>query len=171
MGAWLAGSLIMFVVATQNFYTVDRLLADSDSSVFRAQVEHLGQTRGRELLRYLSSELNRLYFQLWNVAQLALALVLLWLLGRNPEHVRVRRGIVSMTAVVLLMAAWLQPEITALGRSLDFVPRDPPPPGFSRFWALHAIYTTLELCKLAVGAVVTVWIARSAPREARGAVV
>jgi hypothetical protein len=45
----------------------------------------------------------------------------------------------------------------SLGRELDFVPRDPAPPGMSRFWILHAAYTTLEMVKLAVGAGVT-WI-------------
>ena len=167
IGVWLAGSLVMFVVATQNFRTVDRLLADSANSAFRAQVEQLGPAHGRELLRYLSSELNRLYFQLWNAAQLALGILVLWLLRRSPEHAAVRRGVVAMTGLVLLMTVWLQPEITSLGRSLDFVPRDPPPPGFSRFWTLHAMYTALELCKLAAGTLVAVLIARNTRETGR----
>jgi hypothetical protein len=61
----------------------------------------------------------------------------------------------------VLMTVWLQPQITSIGRSLDFVPRDPPPPAFGRFWALHGAYTALELGKLLVGIVVTVWIGRS----------
>jgi hypothetical protein len=28
MGAWIAGSICMSLVATQNFYTIDRLLAE-----------------------------------------------------------------------------------------------------------------------------------------------
>jgi hypothetical protein len=162
MGAWVAGTLIVFVIATQNFYTVDRLLTDSANAAFRAQVDSLGTARGRELLRYLSSELNRLYFQLWNGAQLALGVVVLWLPGRSRQHVRSRNGVLVMVALVSVMTLWLQPEITSLGRSLDFVPRDPEPPGMSRFWMLHAIYTTLEVCKLVLGVTVAVWLARTA---------
>jgi hypothetical protein len=59
------------------------------------------------------------------------------------------------------MTLWLTPEITSLGRSLDFVPRQPPPPGMRRFWILHATYTALELLKLLAGVAVSVWIARA----------
>ena len=69
-----------------------------------------------------------------------------------------------MLAIVVLMLAYLTPQIVSLGRALDFVPRDPPPPGMSRFWVLHAAYTSLEMIKLLVGAVVAFWIVRSASR-------
>jgi hypothetical protein len=67
-----------------------------------------------------------------------------------------------MLAIVVLMLAYLTPAIVSLGRSLDFVPRDPPPPGMQRFWMLHAAYTSLEMIKLLVGIVVTVSITRTA---------
>ena len=49
-------------------------------------VQKLGQPAARELLRYLSSELNRLYFQMWNVAQIVLGVAALWL--ASPERRR-----------------------------------------------------------------------------------
>ena len=67
-----------------------------------------------------------------------------------------------MLAIVVLMLAWLTPSIVSLGRSLDFVPRDPAPPGMQRFWILHAAYTSLELVKLFVGIIIAAWIARTA---------
>jgi hypothetical protein len=161
MGMWIAGSLFMMVVATQNFRTVDRLLTTSTNAMFSSQVETIGQTSARDLLRYLSSELNRLYFQLWNGAQLVLGLLTLWLLTGGPGSARrIRWGVGAMLAVVVLMTVWLQPEITSVGRSLDFVPRDPPPPAAGRFWTLHGVYTVLELAKLVVGLLVSFWIAR-----------
>jgi hypothetical protein len=168
MGAWLCGGLVTFVVATENFHTVDRLLTESANPAFSALVEQIGRPQARELLRYLSSELNRLYFQLWNVAQLVIGLLVLWLLARNPTAVRARRGVVIMLAVVVLMLAWVTPAITSLGRSLDFVPRDPPPPTLRRFWILHAAYTLLAVCNLVIGIMVSVWIQRS-PKEPRSA--
>ena len=173
MGAWLMGSICMSIVATQNFYTVDRLLSASSSPAFTTMVRTLGQPAARELLRYLSSELNRLYFQMWNVAQLVLGVLVLWLLvgsnGKDPAAARPRfaaTAVVVMLAIVVLMLVYLTPAIVSLGRSLDFVPRDPAPPGMSRFWVLHAAYTSLEMIKLLVGAVAAFWIVRSRHRQA-----
>jgi hypothetical protein len=175
IGGWLMGSVCMSVVATENFYTVDRLLTASSNGPFTVMVQKLGQPAARELLRYLSSELNRLYFQMWNVAQIVLGALALWLVagskGQDPAYARgagafgpAVKGIVAMLAIVVLMLAYLTPQIVSLGRELDFVPRDPPPPGMSRFWVLHAAYTSLEMIKLLVGAVVAFWIVRSSSR-------
>ena len=155
MGAWTMGSICMSIVATENFYTIDRLLEASTKAEFYATVQKLGHGPARDLLRYLSSELNRLYFQMWNVAQVALGLLACWLVGRAP---RIRWGILTMLGIVVLMLAYLTPQIVSLGRSLDFVPRDPAPPGMQRFWILHAAYTSLEMLKLVVGLVVTWWL-------------
>jgi hypothetical protein len=172
MGAWVMGSICTSIVATENFYTVDRLLAGQSSAAFTAMVEKLGQPGARELLRYLSSELNRLYFQMWNVAQIVLGAGALWLVAASDGQDRARprragpfetaavKGILAMLAIVVLMLVYLTPTIVSLGRELDFVPREPAPPGMSRFWVLHAAYTSLEMMKLAVGLLVAGLIAR-----------
>ena len=164
MGAWVMGSMCMSLVATQNFYTVDRLLADQSSAAFTAMVQKLGQPAARELLRYLSSELNRLYFQMWNVAQVVLGVGALWLsrpsaAGAKADGLALK-SIVAMLAIVVLMLVYLTPAIVSLGRDLDFVPREPAPPGMSRFWVLHAAYTSLEMLKLALGLLVAGLLAR-----------
>src|SRR5262245_7594948 len=154
MGAWLMGTICMSIVATENFYTIDRLLAARANPAFASAVDRLGSPVSRDLLRYLSSELNRLYFQMWNVAQIVLGGIALWLVAG-----RARRGVMAMLAIVVVMLAYLTPAIVSLGRSLDFVPRDPSPPGMQRFWILHAAYTSLEMIKLFVGVLVAYWIA------------
>jgi hypothetical protein len=58
------------------------------------------------------------------------------------------------------MLVYLTPAIVTLGRSLDFVPRDPAPPEMSRFWILHAAYTSLEMLKLVVGVLVAASLAK-----------
>jgi len=160
MGAWLMGTICTSIVATQNFYTIDRLLAARANAAFASAVDQLGTPQGRDLLRYLSSELNRLYFTMWNVAQLVLGVLVLWLVDR-----RARRGVIAMLAIVIAMVAYLTPSIVSLGRSLDFVPRDPAPPGMQRFWILHAAYTSLEMIKQLIGAVVTYWIVKAGSGE------
>jgi hypothetical protein len=164
MGAWLMGTICMSIVATENFYTIDRMLAARANPAFASAVDRLGSPAARDLLRYLSSELNRLYFQMWNVAQLVLGATALWLVAG-----RARRGVMAMLAIVLLMLVYLTPAIVSLGRSLDFVPRDPPPSGMQRFWILHGAYTSLEMIKLLVGGVVAYSIA-AAPRSGQRAV-
>ena len=71
-------------------------------------------------------------------------------------------SVLGISFAVVLMLVWLTPAIVSLGRSLDFVSRDPPPPGMQRFWVLHAAYTSLEMIKLVVGIVVTAWVTRTA---------
>jgi len=171
MGMWIMGSICMSVVATENFYTIDRLLDSSTNVEFHSAVQKLGHAPARDLLRYLSSELNRLYFQTWNVAQLVLGALALWLVARSaapsaPQGAhrrRALRGVAAMLAVVVLMLVYLTPQIVSLGRSLDFVPRDPAPPGMQKFWILHAAYTSLEMMKLLTGIVVAWWIAHADP--------
>jgi hypothetical protein len=166
MGMWSMGSICMSVVATENFYTIDRLLDTSTNVEFHGAVQKLGHTPARDLLRYLSSELNRLYFQTWNVAQLVLGGLALWLLAtsrapserQDAQRRRALWGVAAMVGVVVLMLGYLTPQIVSLGRSLDFVPRDPAPPGMQKFWILHAAYTSLEMLKLLTGVVVAWWI-------------
>ncbi len=175
MGAWVAGSLAVSVVASENFYTIDWLLAASTNGTFRSITTQLGSPHDREFLRYLSSELNRLYFQWWNGAQLVLGLAVLWLVGpgsdrtrpAGPASSRVQWAVAVMLTVVVLMFVWLAPEITSVGRSLDFVPRTPTPPALGRFGILHATYATLEVAKMVVGVAAAIWMTRlEAPREA-----
>jgi hypothetical protein len=148
LGAWLMGSLISFVVAPTNFHRVDDLLNGSDNAAFRALVEQVGSAPTRELLRYLASELNRLLFLLWNVAQVGLAALVLWLSWRWSNDRRARQLTLVATLLVAVLLLVFTPWITSVGRSLDFVPREPPPPELARFKLLHLAYTALDITKI-----------------------
>jgi hypothetical protein len=80
---------------------------------------------------------------------------------QDAQRRRALWGVAAMVVVVVLMLGYLTPQIVSLGRSLDFVPRDPAPPGMQKFWILHAAYTSLEMLKLMTGIVVGWWIVRS----------
>ena len=47
MGVWLTGTVAMAVVATENFFTIDRLLQAKPNPVFAADVEKLGHDAAR----------------------------------------------------------------------------------------------------------------------------
>ena len=161
LGVWLTGTVCVSVVATQNFYTVDRLLASRASPAFNAIVDREGQPQARDFLRYLSSELNRLYFQIWNVTQVPVGALTLWLVWNQKRSIRWL--VAAMLAGTIAVAA-MTPEIVSLGRSLDFVPRDPAPPGMSRFWILHGAYTSLEMIKLAIGVIAAILLVQATER-------
>ncbi len=151
LGGWTAGSLGMAWIATQNFRMVDRLLTSPRPELSRA-LASLPPTEARTVLRHLASEMNRRYFRLWGFLQLSLALVLVTVAATaEPRDRWSILGLLTMLLLTLVLTFLLQPEIVSLGRSLDFLPRDPVPPSLRRFWTLHFLYTVLDGVKLLLG--------------------
>jgi hypothetical protein len=169
LGAWLMGSVILFVVAPTNFRLIDELLQHSPNPSFRSTVEQLGAGPSRELLRYLSSELNRDFFFRWNVLQAVLGGAALALSWRPPAERRVRNVVLAATLLVAGLLLVLTPLITGVGRSLDFVPREPPPPELARFKLLHVAYTGLELVKVGCVTLAAFWCSRPSLRTEHAA--
>ena len=160
MGLWLMGTLTTAIGATQNFYTIDRLLKAQPNAEFAADVDKLGYDETHDLLRYLSSELNRLYFQYWNFAQLAIGILTLSLVVKVTGADKPKWGIVAMLAIVLFLTAAITPRMVSLGRELDFVPRVPPPEGLRTFGLLHATYTVFDGIELILAILVTLWLVK-----------
>src|SRR5580658_4067335 len=111
IGAWIAGSLFMIMVATENFRSVDRLLAAPAGA--STQAGKLGHDDARTFLRYQVSEQNRWYFEHWEWAQIVL---LLALLGALLElGLRQGKGLwIAATGMLTLLAAqrfYITPEI------------------------------------------------------------
>jgi hypothetical protein len=155
MAVWLTGTVVMAVVATENFYTIDRLLEARPNPIFAADIEKVGHDATRELLRYLSSELNRLYFQYWNLAQLAVGILALWLVVKLPGADKPKWWIVGMLAIVLFLTVLITPFILSVGRSIDFVARNPAPDSLRTFGLLHVTYTVFDGIMLILGIMAT----------------
>ena len=99
LGGWIAGTLILAGVATQNFRTIDRLLSVPTPEFSRA-IAPLGHDEARIVLRYLSSELNRLYFGAWGFIQLVLGVTILaGALGHRPLD---RKGVIGAAAIFVI---------------------------------------------------------------------
>jgi hypothetical protein len=165
MAIWLSGSVFMVVIATENFYTIDRLIEKSPNDVFRVVVETMENPPARDFLRYLSSELNRLYFQYWNLAQLPLGILALRLVSSIPKSRLATLGIVAMLCVVLFLMVFITPQFLSIGRSIDFVPRNPPPPELRTFGLLNAAYSALTIVNVVLGVLVTLWIQKEHPSQ------
>ena len=168
LAIWMTGAVFVAVVATQNFFTIDRLLAGSPNESFHVavltldSVETPGHPVARDMLRYLSSELNRLYFQYWNLVQLIVGLLALWFVTKIPGANRPKWCIVAMLAISLFVMAVLTPPIVSVGRALDFVPRESPPievvTRLRTFGLLHATYTVSMFITLILGVLSVIWI-------------
>ncbi len=162
LGAWMLGIVIVAAVAMQNFHTIDRLLEATPNAAFERGVEVLDGDRpgaAREFLRYLSSELNRLFFVGWGLAETVLGVALTALVW-NVGPVRLRVAAMALLALTVVLTFAVTPPIVGIGRALDFVPRDPPPPELAAFGWLHAAYSIGDGLKLVVGVLAAVWIVK-----------
>jgi hypothetical protein len=151
-GCLILGSAFMIFVATQNFQTVDRVLAappPEAAQMFQA----LGPGNSRLLLRYMAGEDNRVFFLAWELAEIALGMALTAIL-----LFALRSGLLAGLAGGMVIIALFQhfrvtPEMISLGRMIDFG-AGAGSAAYSQFWRLHGLYGVLEVVKLILGIVV-----------------
>ncbi len=72
LGCWILGSLFMMFVATENFGSVDRVLASAPPATIQA----IGNEQARSVLRYMAGLENQLFFVTWERAQIVLSAAL-----------------------------------------------------------------------------------------------
>lgn len=170
-GLWLGLTLAMLFVATENFRGVDRLL-EGPAKEAGALLGKLPAEGPRQLLRYLASELNRYFFDWYGIAQIWLAAILLLnLLFATNGNKLVLALAGALLALVVVERAILFPEITYLGRLMDFAPQGLDSPVRSRFWSFHRYFSALEVLKLILLLAVSakMLIRRELRRRAKGA--
>jgi hypothetical protein len=145
-GCLILGSLFMIFVATENFQTVDRVLASPPPEAAQ-MFQTLGPDHSRLLLRYLAGEENRLFFVAWELAGIALGIALTAIL-----LFAIRSGLLAGLAGGMVIVAMFQhfrvtPEMISLGRLIDFG-AGAGSPAYNQFWRLHGLYGVLEVVKL-----------------------
>ena len=161
LSAWLILTPVMWFAATRSFSTVDRVLRTANPQ-FSEAIKGMAEGEARVVLRHLASEINRSFFWGYGLAQIVLGGVLVLLLWRSTPRDALGFGVVCfMLGLVLILTLALTPMIISLGRSIDFLPRNPPPPVMPRFWALHGAFTGLDGVKFLAGLGLLVrWILR-----------
>lgn len=161
LGAWIASTLCMWFAATRSFATVEDVLKRAEPQFVDA-TKPLGEGPTRVVLRYMASEFNRTLFWGYGALQIGLGAILFLLLWRQTPRNAVDIGVVAaMLALAVILTLVITPLLVSLGRSIDFVPRNPPPPVMPRFWALHGSFTGLDGVKLLAGIGLLVrWILR-----------
>jgi len=152
-GGLILGSVFMIFVATQNFATVDRVLAARQPQQAAQILQTLGPADARLLLRYLAGEENRLFFVTWERTQIALGALLTAILLLAIKNRLVAGLAGAMLIVALFQDFRVTPEMIALGRLVDFG-GGTGSAAYSQFWRLHGLYGVLEVVKLALSMVV-----------------
>jgi hypothetical protein len=155
-GCLILGSLFMIFVATQNFQTVDRVLASPPREAAH-MFQTLGPNNSRLLLRYLAGEENRLFFVTWELSQIALGIALTAIL-----LFAIRSGLLAGMAGGMVIIALFQhfrvtPEMISLGRLVDFG-AGAGSVAYNQFWRLHGLYGVLEVVKLMLVMVVAAFL-------------
>jgi hypothetical protein len=169
LGAWLGGSAVVFGVVVFNFSGI-RLLADRNPKLAaRLGFDPSDEAAKKSSLIWVhASELNRFYFDAWGRAQLfiggvALAAAVLRRQGR-PITVCLLLSLLSVGYHHFV----LEPEIVAVGRRLDFEPRDPPPAELATFGRLHAKSLAVEGARMACLLAAAILAAARRERAAAG---
>ena len=100
-------------------------------------------------LRYVASELNRFFFERYNVAHLVLTIALLALYVLDGRRDRLVSGLLLFFfGLSLVFLFYFTPTLRDWGRQIDFVPRNPKPPEVVAFYRLHTVNVVLEMLKL-----------------------
>ncbi len=170
LGAWLGGSVFMVLVATHNFRAADQLLSAPTAAAAK-DIHALGPAAVRALLRYEAGELNRWCFETWEWTQLGLGAAMLAALASRSARARLAVLLCSfMLLTVAIMHWYLTPQISLLGRLIDFIPPGQPSPDWDRFWSLHIAYSIADAVKFTLGLFLLGILLRrhSAPAKAPG---
>jgi hypothetical protein len=151
LGAWLAGILMMATIATQNFRTVDRILLDPHPGAAE-ELKTIGHNRARMLLRWEAGEQNRRMFEIWETAQLAMAMAVFFVLLFGSTEGKYSLSLaLLLLAVVLAQRFLMTPMMVSLGRIIDFIPANVRSPERVKFQVLHLGYAGLESFKFLMG--------------------
>ena len=154
-------TLCMWFAATRSFATVERVLK-SGQPQFVEITKPLGEASTRMVVRHMASELNRTLFWGYGALQIGLGAILFLLLWQQNPRSALDLGVVTtMLVLAVILTVGITPLVTTLGRSIDFLPRNPPPPVMPRFWMLHGTFTGLDSAKLLAGIGLLIrWILR-----------
>lgn len=168
LGIWLGGSVILGAVVAYNFSGIEDLFARNSRLQAHAAFS-LDDTdvKKTSLLWVHSSELNRVFFEVWNRIQLVLGALTVVLAIWSSVH-RLPIVLLLVAAALVGFTHWaFEPKLVELGRELDFLPRNPPPPQLEPFQRYHGAYFIAESVRFGLVSVAAVLLIAGAMRTDR----
>jgi hypothetical protein len=151
LGGWLLGTVLMAVVAFENFDVIDEVLA---APAARAMIARMGADNARLFLRYYAASCNQTILNYWEWAQVifGLSLVATLLFARYVSRVAAA-GSAVMVLLVLFVHFVIAPELAFVDRNVTANPAIQRNAGM-----LSAVYSAIEIVKFLIGAALAVYL-------------
>jgi hypothetical protein len=157
-GIWLGLLAASWMIASLSFRTAAALSGAESGRELQERLSGLSDEGRRQVIRHVTSEVNRAMFGRWIIVQLVLGIVVVALVVRAGGS----WPLAAAALAVVVMQVALHSPILEIGRAIDFVPRPLPPDVGARFGRLHAAYVLLDLAKAGALAWLVARLARMA---------
>jgi hypothetical protein len=154
LGAWIGCCVFMDLLALQNFRLVGAAI-NSASPVVSDIIRKSGPDQTALLLRHFAAEQYRYYFSIWELIQVAGALLLAAVLYLAVGRRWIPQILCGLMLALVLFQLAIHPEFTFRGREADFPPGNQSLGTQARVWALTEVWIGAELAKLLIGALLT----------------
>jgi hypothetical protein len=153
LGAWMAGSVLMILIAMQNLRTAN-LVMSFPMQPSAKMLENLGYEDAVLLLRHAGAEQTRFIEYRWEEAELALGVALAACLFLGTQR---RILPLVLCGIMILLVGFehfgLTKELAYRGRETDFPPGNTAVGPVTRALLLEQVHLSVEGMKLAAGAV------------------
>jgi hypothetical protein len=164
MGAWLAGTILVWVV-NQNSPIIEGLVQKPSREASKVMVK-LSQPEGRAVLRHFAAELDRRLRKNWEMVEIGLGLTVLISLFWGSGGKRYPGVLcVLMLGCVGFLHWFVGPEMEKLAPAADFVQDSQPSVTRDRYRSLSQAYSITVAVKLALGSVLVLGLIKRRRRR------
>ena len=164
LGAWIAGCVFVDLIALQNVRMAGQMLNAAIPAASEI-IQDSGRDEMNSLLHHFAAEQYRSYFSQWEVAQLAIFFTISGVLFFATEKRWLPQLLCAAIVVVVVFQLAIHPEWIYRGREADFPPGSLSRTTQSRVSGLNALWTGVEIAKLILGAILSVFVFSYKPRR------
>jgi hypothetical protein len=151
LGIWIGCCLLVDFQALQRNRVATRVL-DNPAEQARTDMLKAGPEASGRLLRHLAGEQVRDTLTTWEQAQYVIGAAMILLLVFSAQRKPIAIGMCGlMTLLVFVQHQMITPELSYVGRALDFTPEAASFSLATRSWTLTQMYTGSEVVKLLAG--------------------
>jgi hypothetical protein len=151
LGGWLAGSILLIAITSQNVRIVERLVRIPAKAAAESMVR-MQESDVRMLMNYHAENLNRWAYSTWEITQMVLGVALLLSLFLSAGGKRYTMILcVLMIATVIFQHWFVTPQMEKMAQAAAFVKPDQVSVERDRLASMQSAYTTTEAVKIGVG--------------------
>jgi len=169
IGAWLAFGMAVYFAGVVNSRNVENMVHDPQPAE-ALRMQKLGVRDTAMLLRFESDQANRFLEEVWTNCQFAIGLLFFfYLLFGTGESKFILGAALALVVVVGVERFFVIPEMTGLGRLLDFIPDSDPTPVRGRYHVMQNTYLGVEIVKWVMQAALAGYFMTRSRRRSRNA--